>query len=141
MEELIKLLDLENCETKEDFLALKGKADAMFEELSPEEQEIIIEENVFEPLSMIISGYEYEEERLSKLVPKGLIRFNEEQINFMKSLGLEFNFNNLSVDNLVKIEEVAANELQRSGFDENYNITDVGQMCESIFDALGDGDE
>lgn len=141
MEELIKLLDSENCETKEDFLALKEKADAMFEELSPEEQEIIIEENILEPLSMIISGFEYEEDRIGKLLSKGFVTFAHEQIIFIKSLGLEVDFNNLSVDNLMQIEEVVANELQRSGFDENYNITDVGKICESILDIIGDGDE
>lgn len=61
MEELIELLLMEKCETKENFFALKEKAFEMFDKLTPEEQEIIIEENVFEPLSMVISAYEGEE--------------------------------------------------------------------------------
>lgn len=64
--------------------------------------------------------------------------FTEKQINFMKSLSLKVDFNNLSDDNLVQIEEVVANELQRSGFDLSENITDVGELCESILDELAE---
>ncbi len=61
MEELIDLLLMEDCESKEDFYELREKAFAIFEKLSKEEQDILIEDNVFEPLSMIISAYECEE--------------------------------------------------------------------------------
>lgn len=64
--------------------------------------------------------------------------FTEKQINFMKSLSLKVDFNNLSDDNLVQIEEVVANELQQSGFDLSENITDVGELCESILDELAE---
>lgn len=62
--------------------------------------------------------------------------FNQEQINFIKSIGLEFDFNNLSDDDIIQIEDGVATELQISGFDENYNITNIGKMCESILDDL-----
>ena len=64
--------------------------------------------------------------------------FNEKQINFIKSLGLEVDFNNLTDDNLAKIEEAVADEIQQSGFDINDNITDAGEMCESILDDLAE---
>lgn len=64
--------------------------------------------------------------------------FTEKQVAFIQSLGLEVDFNNLSDDNLIQIEESVANELQRSGFDISDNITDVGEMCESILDTLAE---
>lgn len=66
---------------------------------------------------MVISGYEYEEERLSKLVSMGLVKFTDEQIYFVKSLGLDFNYKNLSVDNIMKIEETVSNKLAQSGYE------------------------
>ncbi|MCM1224666.1 MAG: hypothetical protein NC548_60485 [Lachnospiraceae bacterium] len=66
MEELINLLLMEHCKSKEDFLELREKAFAMFDKLSKEEQEILVEDNVFESLSMVISAYEYEDEQNSR---------------------------------------------------------------------------
>lgn len=123
-------------QTKEEWFTFRDEVYAIFDQMPKSDQEIIVDENALEMLSMIISGYEYEEERLNKLVPKGLIKFNEEQINFIKSLGLEFDFNNLSVDNIIRIGDVVAYEWAKSGYDENCNITDVGEMCESIFDII-----
>lgn len=136
MQELIDMVDVAQFETKEEWVEFQKKAFDLLQQLPPEKQEIIMEENVFEPLSMVISGYEYEEERLRKLVPKGLIKFNVGQINYIKSLGLEFDFNNLSVNNIIKIEEVVADKLAQSGYDENCNITNDGEMCESIFAVI-----
>lgn len=123
-------------QTKEEWFAFRDEVYAIFDQMPKSDQEIIVDENALEMLSMIISGYEYDEERLSKLIPKGLIKFNEEQINYIKSLGLEFDFNNLSVDNIIRIGDVVAYEWAKSGYDENCNITDVGEMCESIFDII-----
>lgn len=67
---------------------------------------------------------------------RGLFMFNQEQINFIKSLGMEFDFNNLSGDDIFRIEDSVATELQFAGFDENHSITNVGEMCESILDSL-----
>lgn len=64
--------------------------------------------------------------------------FTEKQIAFIQSLGLKVDFNNLSDDNIIQIEESVANELQQSGFDVSDNITDVGKMCESILDELAE---
>lgn len=61
MQELIDMVDAAQFETKEEWIEFQKKVLGLLHQLSPEEQEIIIEENVFEPLSMVISAYEYEE--------------------------------------------------------------------------------
>ncbi len=62
--------------------------------------------------------------------------FTENQIKFMRSLGIEVDFDNLSDNDLVQIEERVGNELQRSGFGIDNTITDTGKLCESILDKL-----
>lgn len=62
--------------------------------------------------------------------------FSKKDIEFMQSIGIKADFENLSDDMLVKIEDIVSEELQESGFDENYKITDRGKMCESILDKL-----
>lgn len=62
--------------------------------------------------------------------------FSKEQIVFMESLGLNIDFANLSEDDFMKIEDLVSCKLQKSGFDENENITSDGRMCESILDEL-----
>ncbi|HHZ05808.1 MAG TPA: hypothetical protein GX401_03300 [Clostridiales bacterium] len=62
--------------------------------------------------------------------------FTAEQIEFIKSLSLKPDFENLTDDDLVQIEEVIGEKLQKSGFDRNYEVTAVGRMCESILDRL-----
>ena len=64
------------------------------------------------------------------------MKFNESQIDFIKSIGLKLDFENMTDDNLVEIENKVALTLQKLGFDENYQVTDVGRMCESILDQL-----
>lgn len=62
--------------------------------------------------------------------------FNKTEIEFMESLGIEADFENLSDDMLVKIEDIVSEKLQKSGFDENYKITEDGKICEEILDKL-----
>ncbi len=62
--------------------------------------------------------------------------FNKAEIDFMKSLGIETNFGNLSDDMLVKIEDIVSEKLQKSGFDKDYKITEDGKICEAILDKL-----
>lgn len=62
--------------------------------------------------------------------------FDEEQKKYIKSLGLNVMFDSLSDDDLFQIEEVVAEKLEQSGFDEHYNRTAIGEMCESILDEL-----
>lgn len=62
--------------------------------------------------------------------------FTEKQIEFMYSLGLRMDFNNLSDDDWVKIEDTVADYLETKGFDKNYKPTKNGLMCESILNNL-----
>lgn len=67
------------------------------------------------------------------------IEFNEKQAELLKSLqincasGLEY-----SNDDLDKIEEAVSEKLQVEGFDKDYNVTEIGEVCESILDLIAD---
>ena len=67
--------------------------------------------------------------------------FNTEQIEYMRLLGLNCNFDFLSDDEFVEIEDVVAEALQKRGFDEDYNPTEECRMCESILDVLSEIDD
>lgn len=62
--------------------------------------------------------------------------FQPKQIDFLQSLGMNFDFNSLSDAQLVQIEDAVAEKLQISGFDKAYQITPIGELCESILDTL-----
>lgn len=64
--------------------------------------------------------------------------FSEQQKEFMKTLGLNFDFDNLSEndDAWTEIEDKVAHKLECEGFDVNYNPTSIGLMCEAILDKL-----
>lgn len=62
--------------------------------------------------------------------------FKPNQRKYIESLGLKLDFDNLSDDDLVQIEDVVSEKLQKSGFDSLNNITSDGKMCESILDVL-----
>ena len=64
--------------------------------------------------------------------------FTEEQIAFMKGLGIRANFNAPSDDEAVLIEDRVATCLQEHGFDKDYMPTAIGTMCESILDELAE---
>lgn len=61
--------------------------------------------------------------------------FTDEEIQYMKNvLGLNLDFNNLSDDDWLLIEETVADRLGIYGFDENYEPTPDGLMCEALID-------
>ena len=62
--------------------------------------------------------------------------FNEKQRKFIQSLGLKLDFDNLTDDDFVNIEDAVAEKLQQSCFNAAYDTTSVGKMCESILDEL-----
>ena len=62
--------------------------------------------------------------------------FTKKQIKFMHSIGLRMDFNNLSDEDWVHIEETVADYLETKCFDKDYNPTEDGLMCESILDNL-----
>lgn len=55
---------------------------------------------------------------------------NKIQIALMQSLGLNQD------TPLDIIEDKVSEYLEKNGFDENYNITDEGKICESILDCI-----
>ena len=62
--------------------------------------------------------------------------FNNKQKEFMKEIGISVNFDHLTDDDYIAIEETVSERLQKNGFDKDYNPTDEGLMCESILDEL-----
>ena len=65
------------------------------------------------------------------------MKFSENQIEFMKKIGISINsFDNPSDEDVDVIEEKVSEHLQLKGFDKNYSATADGEMCESILDML-----
>ena len=64
------------------------------------------------------------------------MKFNNNQIEFMKKIGISINFDNISDDDYVKIEEKVSVHLQKKGYNEDYLPNRDGEMCESILDVL-----
>nr|DAW81117.1 MAG TPA: hypothetical protein [Caudoviricetes sp.] len=62
--------------------------------------------------------------------------FNEEQIEYMKKIGISLKFDNLSEDDYINIEDKVSEHLQKYGYDEDYEPTDDGKICESILDLI-----
>ncbi len=62
--------------------------------------------------------------------------FDKKQRDFLISLGLNLDFDNLSDDDLELIEDTVADKLAISGFDIDYKPTEIGLVCESILDRL-----
>lgn len=56
----------------------------------------------------------------------------------MIKIGLNLDFDNLSDDDVVKIDDVVGDRLMMVGFDENYEPNWEGRMCESILDVIGE---
>ncbi len=65
-----------------------------------------------------------------------MVKFNTEQKDFMKSLGINPNKPIFSQKDLCEIEDKVSEKLQTDGFDKNYNLTEIGTLCESILDKL-----
>ncbi len=61
-QELIYLLEEAKFETRKEWMDFYEKAMGIFHSLSDEEKEIVIEDNAFEMVSMIIAAYEYEDQ-------------------------------------------------------------------------------
>lgn len=67
-----------------------------------------------------------------------MIYFNEEEIELMNECDLNFDFNNLTDDELIRIEEVIGDRLDLSELDRDYNPTEKGLICYSILDKLSE---
>lgn len=65
------------------------------------------------------------------------VKFNEEQTDFMKRIGISIDFSKpLRDDQLEQIEEKASEHLQMKGFGKDYSPTADGKMCEEILDMM-----
>lgn len=64
------------------------------------------------------------------------MKFNKNQIEFMKKIGISINFEDVSDDDALLIEDKVSDHLQKKGFNEDYSLTKDGEMCESILDML-----
>ena len=63
--------------------------------------------------------------------------FTDKQIDFMKSIGLNFDFSKLSENEYFKIEDQVGEWLQLHGIDEtSEGVNEVGRMCMSVLNAL-----
>jgi len=61
---LIYMLETAQFETREEWEKFYDEAHRIFDSLSQEEQEIVIEDNAFEPLSMILEAYHISDEEV-----------------------------------------------------------------------------
>lgn len=62
--------------------------------------------------------------------------YTEEEIQFMKSLGLDFDYSDLSDDDYFQIEEVVGDALNIRGLDADYYPNKIGALCYQILDKL-----
>lgn len=62
--------------------------------------------------------------------------FNEKQINLMQKIGLHLDFEHLSDDDWVLIEEKVGDYYNLNTLDEDYKPNAEGRICESILDNL-----
>ncbi len=62
--------------------------------------------------------------------------FNEEEITYMKSIGLNFDFNKLSDDEYVEIEDTVGDQLVCFGLEDDYALNEEGIMCKTILSKL-----
>lgn len=67
--------------------------------------------------------------------------FSEKQIEFMKNLGLNFEFERLSDDEYIEIEEIVGDIYTEEAQEHPNEVTDVILLCESILDKLSEDDE
>lgn len=66
--------------------------------------------------------------------------FNEKQKEFIRSLGFDVDFDNLSDNECVDIEEAVADKLMYAGFEADYEINSLGRMCMDIIHIMGEID-
>ncbi len=62
----------------------------------------------------------------------------DKQIEFLKSLGLDLDYANLTEDSdeWADIEERVGDELEYRGLNNDYYPNEIGRMCESILDII-----
>lgn len=67
------------------------------------------------------------------------IRFNKEQVELLNKIGFKFDVtSDLSDDEILEIDNKVSDYFAYKGINESDNINDVGLLCESIMDILGE---
>jgi hypothetical protein len=62
--------------------------------------------------------------------------YSKEQIDYIKSIGFEVDFTDMSDDDWCNLEETVGDKLVLECLDENYCPNEEGIMCKSILDLL-----
>jgi len=64
--------------------------------------------------------------------------FNENQLKMFENINRPILDRDYSDDEILELEDLIAERLMYSGFDDEYNPNDEGRLCESILDVFGD---
>lgn len=62
--------------------------------------------------------------------------FDKMQKNYLSSLGVEVNLDTPTEEEIQKIRVAVQETLDKKGFDQNYNLTPEGVMCQTILEVL-----
>ena len=62
--------------------------------------------------------------------------FTNKEVSFMKSIGLDFDFNFLSDDEWCELEDVVGDALVERGIEKDGKPNEIGLMCEEILSKL-----
>ena len=62
--------------------------------------------------------------------------FDKMQKNYLSSLGVEVNLDTPTEEEIQKIKVAVQETLDKKGFDQNYNLTPEGVMCQTILEVL-----
>ena len=62
--------------------------------------------------------------------------FDRMQKYYISSLGIDVDFNSLTEEDVQKIKITVKENLDKKGFDQNYNLTPEGVMCQTILEVF-----
>lgn len=62
--------------------------------------------------------------------------FDKMQKNYLSTLGLGVDLNSPTREDIQKIRSAVQEKLDKEGFDQNYNLTPEGVMCQTILEML-----
>ncbi|MGN1132024.1 MAG: hypothetical protein ACI4RL_03905 [Ruminococcus sp.] len=62
--------------------------------------------------------------------------FDKMQKNYLSYLGLEVDLDSPTGEDIQKIKRIVQENLDKKGFDQNYNLTPEGVMCQTILEVL-----
>lgn len=68
-----------------------------------------------------------------------ILKFNREQIELLNKVGFEFDVTGeLSDDEILEIDHKVSDYFIYEGLGDNDKVNDIGLICESIMDILGE---